>query len=215
MGVASDLPLEETQIESMSKRSRGQMMVQSLRATAQESSPQPLPEKDDHSKPGKPGKSDKPGKSGMSGIKSPLKALMESAAAQKMVETEFKSEISEEVAKISSCFKILNNAVTTYHSRRKKHSWESLVASYQTISPGSLSIDDLATILTIWKDAFILRWQANTFDSAHNPRSYELLVEMPSTAGPSVSAQAMEVDEQQLPQISQSALMTHRIDMFK
>ena len=173
-------------------------MVKNLRTSVQGISSEPLSEK---SKPG---------------MKSPLKTLLASPAVQKMVESEFKSDIADEVAKISSCFKILNNSVTSFHNRRKKQIWESLVESYQTISPCSLSIDDLATILTIWKDAFILRWQANSFDSASNPRSYELLVELPTQpnrdSAPPV--QSMDVDEQ-APQMSSSALMSYRIDMFK
>jgi hypothetical protein len=160
-------------------------------------------------------------------IKSPLKKLMESPAGQKVMETESANASAEEVSRLSSKFKTVNSVVTTLRNRRKPCTWDSIVESYQTISPESLSLDDLTTILTIWNEAFAVRWQVKTFDAQQNPRSYELVVELPSasaslptsptkTATTVSSSSSMDVPaEPSTTQVSAASAISERIFTFK
>jgi hypothetical protein len=199
----------------MSKRSRGQMMVKSLRARDETPS------------------SSTPQKSGRgkvkADIKSPIKQLLESPGVKKLMEeATTSSAIAEEVSRLSSCFKTLNSIVSTFHKRRKQSSWESVTESFETISPGSINVDDLATILTIWSEAFTVRWQAKTFDSQQNPRSFEMLVEVPTllpsslptsparTVTTASTSSTMDIDDGTAPvQLSATAIMTQRVELFK
>jgi hypothetical protein len=194
----------------MSKRSRGQMMVQSLKAQS-----------------GSAVVSSPPTEKAKAEIKSPLKKLMESPAGRKVMEAESASATAEEVSRLSSKFKTVNSVVTTLRNRRKPCTWDSIVESYQTISPESLSMDDLTTILTIWKDAFAVRWQVKTFDAQQNPRSYELVVELPpasaslptsptKTATTVSSSSSMDVPaESSNTQVSAVSAISERIFAFK
>ena len=144
----------------MSKRSRGQIALENHRAKSAQSASNSKVEKRPQE------------------IKSPVKKLLESPVLQRKIAIA-SADYNPEIFKYLSCFKTLSNVLITFRSRRKQCTWESIVDSYQTISPDSLSLEDLSTLLSIWNDSFSIRWQVKTFDAMQNPRSYEMLVELP------------------------------------
>lgn len=144
-------------------------------------------------------------------VLSPVKKLMGSPSAKEVslntakTSTQYlaSDRFSDTVSRLISTFKTINNAVSSLQMRRKQCSWRTVVESYQTISSDSLEIEDLLIILSIWREAFSLRWQVKTTDSHNNPRSHELVVEIPSQHTTSSITDAQNTSVSQSPPASQ------------
>lgn len=170
-------------IQRMSKRSRGQLAIDKLRAKSELSKSVAV--------------AMSPEDKMRSEVRSPIKKLLSSPTvgkdakngSTKLPTNRFDATVSLLISK----YKSICNVLDSLQSRRKLCSWDTIVESYQTISSDGLALDDLLTILCVWKDAFSVRWQPRTFDAAQNARSYELIVETPS-AVVTTSVQSSEVD---------------------
>lgn len=129
---------------------------------------------------------------------------------------------AEDISRLITKFKTINSAVTTLQSRRKQCLWGTVVESYQSIAIDALTLDDLLTILSIWRGAFHLRWHVKSFDAHNNPRGYELVVEIPPRVTNDDDG-AVEMSDAQSPPPSQNAqpaqestsrLLMQRIAMY-
>ena len=156
-------------------------------------------------------------------VLSPVKKLMGSPPSKETATKSAKpttqcissDRFSDTVSRLISTFKTINNAVSSLQARRKQCPWTTVVESYQTISSDALQIEDLLVILSIWREAFSLRWQVKTTDSHNNPRSHELIVEIPSqrTANSAVMDQE-DSALQSAPAVSASQLHFQRIGIY-
>lgn len=159
----------------MSKRSRGQVALDKIRAKSEASK--------------SVADTMSPHKTANSEVKSPLKKLMESPAVGKLADKSSlklsPTRFDETVSALISKFKSISNVLLSLQSRRKMSTWETVVESYQTISSDALTLDDLLIILSIWNEAFSTRWQPRTFDAKQNARTFELIVEIPASSTPS------------------------------
>lgn len=153
----------------MSKRSRGQIALEQIRSKTGPASSM-VPHSPELKKKGE--------------VLSPIKKLMESPKPINKTLKKFKilspDRFTDSVSRLISTFKTVNNVVTSLQARRKHCAWEIVVDSYQTISNSALELDEFLLLLVIWRDSFSLRWQAKSLDQHNNPRSYELVVEIPS-----------------------------------
>jgi len=129
---------------------------------------------------------------------------------------------AEDISRLITKFKTINSAVTTLQSRRKQCLWSTVVESYQSIAADALTLDDLLIIVSIWREAFNLRWHVKSFDAHNNPRGYELVVEIPPRVTDNSDSTA-EMTDAQSPQSSQiapqvqesvSKLLMQRIAMY-
>lgn len=131
-----------------------------------------------------------------------------------------RDRFAEDVSCLIAKFKTINSAVTTLQSRRKLCLWETVVESYQAIATDALTLEDLLVTLSIWREAFNLRWHVKSVDAHDNPRGYELVVEIPprfsgsdghgsnGAQSPAPSRKAASMQE------SSSKLLMQRIGVF-
>jgi len=156
-------------------------------------------------------------------VLSPVKKLMGSPPAKEATLNAVKAtaqclpsgRFSDTVSRLISTFKTINNAVSSLQVRRKQCPWTTVVESYQTISSDSLESEDLLVILSIWREAFSLRWHVKTTDSHNNPRTHELMVEIPSQRTPNtIVAEQEDSALQSTPVVSASQLHFQRIGIY-
>ena len=101
-----------------------------------------------------------------------------------------KDDLHEMVLKISESFKLLDNVLFSLRKRKKKLSWDEIAASYNAIGTYNLSLDDLQRILSIWPEAYDVKWVSKTHkrNSLPSYRScdgnfqgdYDLMIDIPS-----------------------------------